>query len=748
MPEETPHNDHSLTPREIAAKLIEIGMPEGESRVRSQQLFRATLGHRGVIDAFCCRQDALAASPRQLQTVNDFVLEWWRHSDEISRLVDAFSTSLEVDHADGFHSLTVLLAAPILTADLCEQLIRTSLLPDRSPDQVMSAAVGLGLVIDDAAGRRLSSPALHRMATGVSKAVLGEDADRLWTVLADFSERAGDFDAAFEFRCAAGDFVWLESRLEADPSLCVSSAATMAAQSLYSRDLSAVRRSPLLLALLACESLEGAVTASHALRRLQSLREQHHAPLPTSNSAQLAAVVLLDSLLGPGADSGEALQERRNRLLAALRSESIRSDKQATFAALSVAHSALLDSDFALAFNTAELGRVRSLKAQIGSSSTLRRALTATSAYAAMRLGEVYRATQILELGIDEGHAVSAVDYWGNFSRLTTALIATERNVAEEALETIDLVAPSLSNSPAWPHLVHARIRIARRFTALVPDQILAATELINSGWQYQSVLESQWQVTEPMDDETSHDYSYRQLMQPGVLPPKTAAQFTLDVTTSMLIARFLKYAHRAVVRNKTRHQNARELARGWHALHTSKNETALRCASQVDRESLVSPYHRVEAFALEAAGYWEVGDQLRALVAFRGALGLIKTSGPHATAFALVPHETLVALRASFVQAPDTSESLAVTFDGLEIAGLENFWRKTVRLTRREQETLTLAAAGHSTQEIGDRMFISYNTAKRHLSTIYQKLGVTSRRDAINIGLEYGFIAHDEVND
>ena len=40
--------------------------------------------------------------------------------------------------------------------------------------------------------------------------------------------------------------------------------------------------------------------------------------------------------------------------------------------------------------------------------------------------------------------------------------------------------------------------------------------------------------------------------------------------------------------------------------------------------------------------------------------------------------------------------------------------------------------AAGHSNQEIADRLFISTNTVKTHLNNLYQKLEVSRRAQAV----------------
>jgi ATP/maltotriose-dependent transcriptional regulator MalT len=61
--------------------------------------------------------------------------------------------------------------------------------------------------------------------------------------------------------------------------------------------------------------------------------------------------------------------------------------------------------------------------------------------------------------------------------------------------------------------------------------------------------------------------------------------------------------------------------------------------------------------------------------------------------------------------------------------------------LTARELDVLRLVATGLSTREAADRLFVSFNTVHTHLRTIYQKLGVGSRAEAIARASEMGLI-------
>ncbi len=61
--------------------------------------------------------------------------------------------------------------------------------------------------------------------------------------------------------------------------------------------------------------------------------------------------------------------------------------------------------------------------------------------------------------------------------------------------------------------------------------------------------------------------------------------------------------------------------------------------------------------------------------------------------------------------------------------------------LTNRETEILTLVVQGLGYKEIGAQLFISPNTAKKHVMNIYQKLHVNSRAQALHLAYEKGLL-------
>jgi len=53
-------------------------------------------------------------------------------------------------------------------------------------------------------------------------------------------------------------------------------------------------------------------------------------------------------------------------------------------------------------------------------------------------------------------------------------------------------------------------------------------------------------------------------------------------------------------------------------------------------------------------------------------------------------------------------------------------------RLTKREQEILALLAKGYLYKEIADQLGITLSTVRAHLHTVYEKLHVQSRTQAV----------------
>ena len=65
--------------------------------------------------------------------------------------------------------------------------------------------------------------------------------------------------------------------------------------------------------------------------------------------------------------------------------------------------------------------------------------------------------------------------------------------------------------------------------------------------------------------------------------------------------------------------------------------------------------------------------------------------------------------------------------------------------LTEREMEVLKMAAKGMCNKDIADDLFLSIRTVETHLENIFNKLGVSSRTEAVVHALKEGWVTLDD---
>lgn len=65
----------------------------------------------------------------------------------------------------------------------------------------------------------------------------------------------------------------------------------------------------------------------------------------------------------------------------------------------------------------------------------------------------------------------------------------------------------------------------------------------------------------------------------------------------------------------------------------------------------------------------------------------------------------------------------------------------QAVELTPRELEVLTLLTEGLSNKQVSYQLGISEHTVKFHVTSIYNKLGVSNRAEAVRLGIQLGLI-------
>lgn len=69
-----------------------------------------------------------------------------------------------------------------------------------------------------------------------------------------------------------------------------------------------------------------------------------------------------------------------------------------------------------------------------------------------------------------------------------------------------------------------------------------------------------------------------------------------------------------------------------------------------------------------------------------------------------------------------------------------------TANLTEKELQVLRLAAAGLSNKEIASKLSVSHRTVQAHLASIFGKMQVSSRTEAVILALKQGLISSRDI--
>ena len=114
------------------------------------------------------------------------------------------------------------------------------------------------------------------------------------------------------------------------------------------------------------------------------------------------------------------------------------------------------------------------------------------------------------------------------------------------------------------------------------------------------------------------------------------------------------------------------------------------------------------------------------------------------AAALRASPEFEVVAVAASDSHLPPSAEVVLVAHameDSLAPAQRTRDNGVGTVLTNREREILALLADGLANKQIAARLGISKNTVKTHLELLFDKLGVSSRAEAVATGVRRGLL-------
>jgi len=150
----------------------------------------------------------------------------------------------------------------------------------------------------------------------------------------------------------------------------------------------------------------------------------------------------------------------------------------------------------------------------------------------------------------------------------------------------------------------------------------------------------------------------------------------------------------------------------------------------EMPKLSGIGALRRMEGAPLAIVVTMHADDAQRRKAAAAGAVGFLSKSAP-------LP-DLAAAIRA--VAAGETILDEATTPEILDRHRQPHLDEGAAALTARERELLKLLASGVSgTEDLADRLFISQKTVKNHLASIYEKLAITDRAQAVVEAIRLG---------
>jgi DNA-binding NarL/FixJ family response regulator len=165
---------------------------------------------------------------------------------------------------------------------------------------------------------------------------------------------------------------------------------------------------------------------------------------------------------------------------------------------------------------------------------------------------------------------------------------------------------------------------------------------------------------------------------------------------------------------------------------------------------------HQPELFLIGACADSSLVDAVRradGLAPDLGVVALVSTADQAtimdlfaAGADAVVPRAALEAELADAIDHARTgrrylSPTLLTAMFGDPRVALPASIARCTRLTTREHAVLELVAGGRTNREVADSLCIGTETVKTHLTSIYAKLSVNRRQEAVGVAIQQGLI-------
>lgn len=210
------------------------------------------------------------------------------------------------------------------------------------------------------------------------------------------------------------------------------------------------------------------------------------------------------------------------------------------------------------------------------------------------------------------------------------------------------------------------------------------------------------------------------------------------DVRIACLTEAFLALGQVGVARTICDEGSGRlplgRLARVRVLIHEGRLADAMRACRELISSRDIAPATRAEAMLLQAWVEFELDGEIDASVA--RTVAQIAHVGDQLRLFTTVPESLIGAV----IRAIPESEASVLTriLHGLRHAAPR---RRRPRLTASELKVLAELPTAAKTAEIAKRLFVTQNTVKTQLASIYRKLGVSSRSDAVAAAVRLGLL-------
>ncbi|MCJ0904580.1 LuxR C-terminal-related transcriptional regulator [Rhodococcus sp. ARC_M6] len=159
----------------------------------------------------------------------------------------------------------------------------------------------------------------------------------------------------------------------------------------------------------------------------------------------------------------------------------------------------------------------------------------------------------------------------------------------------------------------------------------------------------------------------------------------------------------------------------------TGQNEAAVALCHQFDWAGESYPRAQMETLLVQAVAHCQLGEHRRAAEAWSKACSIADQTG-NLRSFSTIALPDIDQLES---MAKTNSSALA---QFLKVIPAEAFPQslQIVTLTERERTVLSLIDAGLSSAAMADKLFVSVNTIKTQLRTMYRKLGAHNRNEAL----------------